>query len=796
MIVELNGFICPNNIGNKAKSLVDLNRYGFKVPTSFAMDTNIYLDSIKDIKNKINLLLSKITFDNIEIIAKQMNLLLGKIELNEDVIDEVKSHLDDNDNYILRSSVDGIDTSYAYAGLFPTRMKINKNNITDNILECYKALFSYNSLYYMLKNNIDYSNISVAIIIQKEIITNKLGYVTTLDPVNLKTSQIKLTIEEKKQYENYIYDYISECIVEEDSYKLLSKKRVDETFELIKSIQSNLGYPVEIELAYTKNDIYVLQTRELNSILYDNKKSVWKKASMSSKKFIYSLVNDTYKSIVNDYCDELKLNEIKKPFKLLFNSCYFNVLNLSEIVYQFVDYDQYYFNSCFGYDKSFNNKNNLKLRFKRYFNRKNHEFKINSIIDEYPGLISKYQKLYTDYCHQMSKVSAKDIERVWLKLVLDDYKEIEDNYINTKILILIEKNILYKELSKYITIEEFNNLINCEELLCSYKSKFDFNKLVNDINNDEEAYRYWFSSSINKLMDNYEKENMAYFHKEFRHFIDNYGYMSNYEMDLSLNFYVEDVEDVIRKIKKQLANIESLTNNKKERLKIKKELESSIKQKKFLEISSLIERVQELIIIESYLYDFILRFNFIVKRYTKMLAKFYLTKKIIDNENDIWHLGIEDIYNYTEGEFDYSILKSLVEKNKLYYNSYRNIKDISFIGSGEEPTIDYDYNGIGYSCGIIEGKVKMVKSLKDLKYLTEKDILVTKTINNNLLFQLPKIKGIIVSDPNLSTSVKDMLREFKFPCLMIDNCSKKLSDGMYILANCKTGDIKLLKKKR
>lgn len=41
-----------------------------------------------------------------------------------------------------------------------------------------------------------------------------------------------------------------------------------------------------------------------------------------------------------------------------------------------------------------------------------------------------------------------------------------------------------------------------------------------------------------------------YYHKEFRHFIDNYGYLSYFNMDLSESFYVEDVEDVIRDIKK------------------------------------------------------------------------------------------------------------------------------------------------------------------------------------------------------------------------------------------------------
>ena len=76
MIVELNGFICHGNIGAKARSLVDLHRNGFKVPTSIALDTKEFFDAIKNIKDKINLLLDRINFDNIEIISKQINYLM------------------------------------------------------------------------------------------------------------------------------------------------------------------------------------------------------------------------------------------------------------------------------------------------------------------------------------------------------------------------------------------------------------------------------------------------------------------------------------------------------------------------------------------------------------------------------------------------------------------------------------------------------------------------------------------------------------------------------------------------
>ena len=53
MVVELNGYVVTSNIGNKAKSIIDLHRYGYKVPTSVAIDTKEYFNSIGKNKEKI-----------------------------------------------------------------------------------------------------------------------------------------------------------------------------------------------------------------------------------------------------------------------------------------------------------------------------------------------------------------------------------------------------------------------------------------------------------------------------------------------------------------------------------------------------------------------------------------------------------------------------------------------------------------------------------------------------------------------------------------------------------------------
>ena len=192
--------------------------------------------------------------------------------------------------------------------------------------------------------------------------------------------------------------------------------------------------------------------------------------------------------------------------------------------------------------------------------------------------------------------------------------------------------------------------------------------------------------------------------------------------------------------------------------------------------------------------NFLLKYHFLIKRYTKALAKLYLNKKIIDNENDIWYIDINYLYSYIDGDIDPLIIKENIKTNKTYYNSYRNYNNISYLGTRHNKE-KYDLLGEGYSGTVFKGIVRKIKNLKELETLTKDDILVTKTLNDNLLFHLPEVSGIIVSDNYLSSNVKTILREMNIPCFMLDNCSKKLNNGDSITVYVYDGGIKNNKKR-
>lgn len=789
MLIELNGFLCQGNIGNKAKSIVDLNRYGFKVPTSVALPSDIFNDVTLEIKDKINMLMDRLSIDNIEVISKQIGMLFDRIMLPDDVCLEILDNIHSDSSYILRTSIDGVDDNYSFSGLYPVRTNINKANIIENILDCYKTLYSYNSLYYIVKNDIDVSNMSTAIIIQKEIVTDIVGSATTINPVTLNTTEISINIKKNNSFENYIFDYMDNKFIFEDKYELLNKNRVLETIELIKNVQSNLGYPIDIDLAFTNHHIYIMQTRPINNILYDNKEGIWRKKKMSPKMFMYSLVNTNYIDVISDYYNSFKIKDIYNPVSLEFNTCYYNVKDISNIIDSVVDYDNEYYYKNLNMDTFIERTNTLKKRLRRRKNKKILQKKIDYYTEEFDDIKKGYEELYSEYCSSMISIGSKEIEKKWNKLVFEDYSTIYKLYTDLKILVLVQKNNLYKELSPYLESNEFNEVIILKEEDARYKINKIFNSLINKIKVDEESYRYWFSSSTLKILKDYNNDSKEFYHPEFREYISNYGYQSFFKFDLSESFFVEDVEDVIREVKKQLANFEVIQDNEMERNEIFDKMKESMMDKTYENLSDKIQELQVLIVNLSELRDLIYKYNFIVKRYSKTLAKVYINKKILDNESDIWYLDVNSIYDFTEGEISPETLREKMILNKLFFNSFRNFKPVDNIGFIHSNLTNVDYKGIGLSTDIVSGRVRIIKTLKELETLTTEDILVTKTININLLFQLPQIRGIIISELNINSATKNMLRELNIPCIVLDSSSKKLEDYSNITMDGSNGDI-------
>ena len=74
------------------------------------------------------------------------------------------------------------------------------------------------------------------------------------------------------------------------------------------------------------------------------------------------------------------------------------------------------------------------------------------------------------------------------------------------------------------------------------------------------------------------------------------------------------------------------------------------------------------------------KFYYLIRAYTIELAKLFVQEKVIENTGDIWFLKVGNIWDYLDNRIKDEDIKEIIEKNKIYYNSYRNYMSENEIG--------------------------------------------------------------------------------------------------------------------
>jgi phosphoenolpyruvate synthase/pyruvate phosphate dikinase len=103
-------------------------------------------------------------------------------------------------------------------------------------------------------------------------------------------------------------------------------------------------------------------------------------------------------------------------------------------------------------------------------------------------------------------------------------------------------------------------------------------------------------------------------------------------------------------------------------------------------------------------------------------------------------------------------------------------------------------SGLAVSQGKAIGKVRLVKSLEDLRYCQSGDVLVVTQTRPQYNTFIKKVKAIVTDEGGLLCHASMLAREFKVPCVVgTKNATKVLKDGMIVEVNAYEGVIKILK---
>ncbi|WP_462133924.1 PEP/pyruvate-binding domain-containing protein [Peptostreptococcus stomatis] len=294
--------------GGKGANLGEMTAANINVPRGFVLTADSYRDYLRD--NKIEPIIKK----SIEDAANDENKLLEATasfrqlikngEFSEEVRKEIEnkySMLGENVRVAVRSSATAEDLPDAsFAGQQETYLNVRGiDDLLVQIRNCYASLWGKRAVSYRLHQGYDQLAVSIAVVIQEMVESQKAGVLFTVNPVSKKDTEMQINasyglgesvVSGRVTPDTYIVDKSGKILdisigskarqivygekdtievqVEEDKRNVRALSD-DEIVDLVKtglSIQDHYGRPMDIEWAIRDNEIYILQARAITTL--------------------------------------------------------------------------------------------------------------------------------------------------------------------------------------------------------------------------------------------------------------------------------------------------------------------------------------------------------------------------------------------------------------------------------------------------------------------------------------------------------------------------------------------------
>ncbi len=255
----------PDFVGGKAYALGEMIRAGFKVPSGFVLSASVFM--------KMTPLLQTLLLDHFDKLQAQF-VAVRSSAINED------------------------GTEDAWAGQLDTYLNCNRHNLIQNVESCWQSASSSRAQSYAKQKGINSTKVAVIIqeMIQSEIsgvafsvhpITNNIAEVVIEAGFGLGEAVVSGHITPDTYVVNKESGQIAEKYVSHQKKKLVrddtgyttwvditshgdKQKLTNEQIESICSLTSELevffGFPVDVEWAISKKEIYVLQSRPITTL--------------------------------------------------------------------------------------------------------------------------------------------------------------------------------------------------------------------------------------------------------------------------------------------------------------------------------------------------------------------------------------------------------------------------------------------------------------------------------------------------------------------------------------------------
>lgn len=295
--------------GGKGSSLGELSRMGVTVPDGFVVCSSVFEQFLIETNSDINLetLIKSVNpkdMHAIEAMSKKIQRLIQEARIPEEVASQIlNSFTILNSNFVaVRSSATAEDSvTAAWAGQLESYLNTTRESLLQNIKKCWASLFTARAIYYRFQKGLTDGKISVAVIVQKMVASEKSGIAFSVHPINKDNNQMiieaglglgEAIVSGQITPDSYIVEKDSRKIIDKNiniqtrllrsapnggnewieilknqgERQTLSDQEILNLTDVVCNIEKNCGFPCDVEWAMDNGKLYILQSRPITTL--------------------------------------------------------------------------------------------------------------------------------------------------------------------------------------------------------------------------------------------------------------------------------------------------------------------------------------------------------------------------------------------------------------------------------------------------------------------------------------------------------------------------------------------------
>ena len=840
-------------IGGKANNLLLLEQMHLRVPQWVVIPSTVLDDLTQNLTQ--------------DAWAEHIN----QLDLPLSIFNEMQAYFGENYkelSYAVRSSAVGEDgQEHSYAGMYTTQLNVPFDGLINAVKCVWKSTQSAHLLTYKKLKGVAQDE-GIAVIIQEMVPAEVSGVAFGRDPLTGDASKKVISsvfglgeglVSGALKADNYRLSgtHVQTQLAKKDEVIRASPKKDGLTKEKIKpelknksslnqeqvldlgkllnKLNEKTGIPQDVEFAYYKEQLYILQTRPIAAsaqpegkepILWDNSNIIESYPGVTTP-MTFSFIKKMYSAVYQQLLMLMGVSsrQIQKNCEVFENTLghirgrvYYNLISWHKMLVMIPGYsiNADFMDNMMGVKEKFTLADTYKIN--KFLAWSRTLWVLIKMIGLHINLPRERQLFKTSLDKKIEAYSQLSYDKMTTREIIDQYKMFEKTLLKEWKAPLVNDffSMIWFGLLKKQTAQYFPQEINIHnDLLCSSEDIISVQPITRTIalaakiKSNKEAYTLFTTKTSEEISKALNQGAYPKIKAELDAYLEDFGERCMGELKLETISYSQDPTLFISILKNHLASdLTTVTNNGRHnttRITAEEKVVTTFLNKPFKKwwFNKVLHMARDLVSNrENLRYERTRAYGIVRKMLTAIGHQMVLDKKL-QNHRDIFYLELEELLNidsYNNWEVTklvnqrkstFAAYNTQPDPQDRFYTAGHDYNDAAIYSSENMEAITGDLQGIGCCSGQVKAKVQVIKDPSEIDSLNG-DILVTRSTDPGWVTLFPTASAVIVEKGSLLSHSAIVCREMGIPCIVsVDNLLRTLKTGDEIIMDGSTGIIQL-----